>query len=104
MSIIATVLLFAFLMTVGIVVQVLLSKCKSKYWGLVLPALSFLISWLVPLNMITSDEYTLMFWISLLFVFLIANVPTIVLLCIYWGIRQKRNRSSVDKMNIQDLG
>jgi hypothetical protein len=36
--------------------------------------------------------------------FLISNIPTIVLLGIYFGCREKMKlRSQLDKMNIQDL-
>jgi hypothetical protein len=36
--------------------------------------------------------------------FLISNIPTIVLLGIYFGCREKiKLRSQLDKMNIQDL-
>ena len=35
---------------------------------------------------------------------LLANIPTLVLLAIYWAVREKRRkRSELDKMNIDDL-
>ena len=41
---------------------------------------------------------------SVISTFLISNIPTIVLLAIYFGIREKMKiRSEIDKMNIKDL-
>ena len=35
---------------------------------------------------------------------LLSNIPTLVLLVIYWAVREKyRKRSELDKMNIDDL-
>ena len=43
-------------------------------------------------------------YISLLFSFLTANIPTIVLMAIYLGERSKINtKKAIDKMRIEDL-
>lgn len=76
---------------------------ESKWPGLVLPIISFLISFIYPLNMaIPSLEG---FFAALISGWLIANIPTCVLLAIYFACRGKyRKRKQLDKMNIQDLG
>ena len=41
---------------------------------------------------------------QMLLVWLLGNVPTVVLLAIYFGCRKKNRRNrQIDKMNIQDL-
>ncbi len=89
----------------GIFLQIFLSKKKSKWFGLVLPTITFLYSLLMILNLgafhaITRTEA----FMRIAATFLISNIPTIVLLVIYFGCREKKKlRSQLDKMNIQDL-
>ncbi len=86
-----------------IVLQIFLSKRESKWPGLVLPIISFLISFIYPLNMAIPSVGGFIF--ALVLGWLIANIPTIVLLTIYFACRGKQRRNKqLDKMNIQDLG
>ena len=86
-----------------IVLQIFLSKRESKWPGLVLPIISFFISFIYPLNMAIPSMGGFIF--ALVLGWLIANIPTIVLLTIYFACRGKQRRNKqLDKMNIQDLG
>jgi hypothetical protein len=78
-------------------IQIVLSRTKSKIPGLVLPALCFLFSLIVPLNMIVANSAALLFW-------LIVNIPTIILLLVYFVCRQQyKKKNQIEKMKIQDL-
>ena len=88
-----------------IVLQVYLSRREGRFPGLVLPIISFIIALLFPLNMAVlpgssgADVATL-----LITAWLLANIPTVLLLGIYFGCRSKRKKNKpVDRMNIQDL-
>lgn len=99
-------LIFLILFLGGIVLlQIFLSKRESKLPGLVLPIMAFLFSLLYPLNMVAPSEgVTVGFVFQMLLVWLLANIPTIILLAIYLGCREKQRRNKqIDKMNIQDL-
>jgi len=89
-----------------IVLQVFLSKKESKWPGLVLPIIAFLFGLLYPLNMIAPSEgVNAGFIFQMILVWLLGNIPTIVLLTIYFACRGKQRRNKqLDKMNIQDLG
>ena len=103
---IASTLILAVLVIAGIVcLQIFLSKRESKWPGLVLPILAFLFGLLYPLNMIAPDEgVTVSFIIQMLIVWIMGNIPTIILLAIYFGCRGKQRRNKqLEKMNIQDL-
>ena len=103
---ITTTLILAVLVIAGIVcLQIFLSKRESRWPGLVLPVLAFLFGLLYPLNMIAPDEgITVSFIFQMLIVWFIGNIPTIILLAIYYGCRGKQRRNKqLDKMNIQDL-
>lgn len=97
------VLIFALVLLVGmIILQINLSRRESKWPGLVLPIVSFLISFIYPLSMAIPAVGG--FFIALILGWLIANIPTYVLLAIYFACRGKyRKRKQLDKMNIQDL-
>lgn len=82
-----------------------LSKMKNKWFGLILSILSFIYSLFLVLGIVTFEAMgkgqILMTVISTL---LVSNTPTIVLLALYFGIREKiKMRSEIDKMNIKDL-
>ena len=103
---ITTTLILVVLVIAGIVcLQIFLSKREGRWPGLVLPVLAFLFGLLFPLNMIAPDEgITVSFIIQMLIVWFIGNIPTIILLAIYYGCRGKQRRNKqLDKMNIQDL-
>ncbi len=80
-----------------ILLQIFLSRTESKWPGLVLPILCFVCSLIVPLNMIVANSVALIFW-------LITNIPTVILLLVYFICREKyRKKSQLEKMRIQDL-
>lgn len=96
---------------VGIVLlQIFLSRRESRWPGLILPGLSFLFSLCVTYGaalyayMPTQDTALEDVIISTLLLFLSYNIPTLVLLAIYFACRGKYNRKKqLNKMNIQDL-
>lgn len=102
-----TIMLFIVLALLvgGVFLQIFLSKKKSRWFGLILPVITFLYSLLMIFSIAIFDGMTggeiFMLFAS---TFLISNIPTIVLLGIYFGCREKMKiRSQLDKMNIQDL-
>ncbi len=102
-----TIMLFLVLALLvgGIFLQIFLSKKKSKWFGLILPIITFLYSLLMILSIAVFDGMTDgEIFILFASTFLISNIPTIVLLGIYFGCREKMKiHSQLDKMNIQDL-
>ncbi len=98
-----TLIVLAVFVVGGILLQIFLSKRESKWPGLVLPAISFLWSLLYLFNMMDTGSVVQNILTALLTV-LLSNIPTLVLLVIYWAVREKyRKRSELDKMNIDDL-
>ena len=100
------VLTFLVVLLVGcIILQVFLSRRESPWPGLVLPGLSLLLSLIPLLNVVVlpgSGAGNVL--TALLLVFLLYNIPTLVLLVIYFACRGKyRRRREIDKMNAQDL-
>lgn len=99
-------LMITLALLIGIILlQLKLSRCKSKWPGLIFPILSFLFALLYPLNMVApSVDITAGFIMQLLLVWLAANIPTILLLAIYFCCREtKRRAKQLEKMHIQDL-
>jgi len=94
------------LLIIGIFVfQFYLSRCKSKWPGLVIPILCFILSILYPLNFAAPD-YGVGFVtiLTLLLIWLIGNIPTIIMLAIYFAAREKsKRRKQIDKIDIQNL-
>lgn len=88
-----------------IILQIYLSKRESKWPGLVLPIIAFVFGLLYPLNMIVPSEgVNVGFVFQMIWVWLLGNIPTFVLLAIYFACRGKQRRNKqLDKMNIQDL-
>lgn len=118
----------------AIVLQIYLSKKENKWFGLILPIISFCISLIAVFGIAAYTTTTLDAQVidengvviqnvepeasvstqqvqdtpSLIFsvgsVFLLYNIPTIVLLAIYFACREKiKRKKALDKMNIQDL-
>lgn len=88
----------------GIVfLQIFLSKRESKWPGLILPIISFIVALLFPLlNYMPSKDAN--YVVDMIVIFLLANIPTVILLGIYLGCRGKQQRKKqLEKMNIQDL-
>lgn len=106
MTNVSILLFFVLALSVGgIFLQICLSKKKSKWFGLILPIITFLYSLVMIFNIaildgMTGGEIFILFGST----FIISNIPTIVLLVIYFGCRENmKSRSQLDKMNIQDL-
>lgn len=100
-----TVLLFALLIcgVGGILLQIFLSRRESKWPGLVLPLLTFLVSLLYVLA-ITDTGSVSQNVLLVLTTALVGNIPTLMLLAIYWAVREKRRvKAQMDKMHIGDL-
>lgn len=100
------ILLFYLALLAGIVVlQVFLSKLQSRWFGLILPAITLCFSVLMVLGIgiyqgMSGGEVAVLIGGT----FVMGNIPTIVLLAIYFGCREKiKAKSQLDKMNIQDL-
>ena len=100
--IVSLIILLVFL--VGIVLlQIFLSRRESRWPGLILPLMTFLCSLLGPLNV--ADTGSVSRNVLLVAVTLLAgNIPTLVLLAIYWAAREKyRVRDQMEKMGKQDI-
>ena len=97
---------FVFVLVVlvgGILLQIFLSRRESRWPGLVLPLLTFLWSLLGPLNVMDTGSVSQN--VLLVLVTLLAgNIPTLILLAIYWAVREKRRvKDQIDKMKIDEL-
>ena len=120
------VLLFFLALCAGIIIlQIFLSKMENKWFGLILPMISFGISLLVLLavllftvstgtttNMVNGEivyqtqqiAATSSIILTALYVFLLYNIPTGVLLAIYAACRGKhKKKRDLAKMSVQDL-
>ena len=97
--------LFAAIVVGTILLQIFLSKRESRWPGLTMPIISFLFSLIYPLNMaVPSAGAATGFAFQMILVWLLANIPTFILLAIYFACREKKRKSSqLNKMNIQDL-
>ncbi len=91
------------LVLAGVVfLQIFLSRRESKWPGLVLPGLTFLYSLLMLLSVAVYDGGFP--WGPILASLVGGNIPTVILLAIYFACREKfRKRSEMEKMNIDDL-
>ena len=99
------VLLAVFLVFIvgGVFLQIFLSKRESRWPGLVLPLLTVLQSLLLPLNLMDTGSVSQNI-LTVLVTLLAGNIPTLVLLAIYWAVREKRRvRDQLDKMKIDEL-
>ena len=86
----------------GVLLQIFLSRRKSRWPGLILPLLTFLYALVLMLNVTSTDG--VFPWGALLAAFLLGNIPTVVLLAIYWAAREKfRVKDQIEKMNLDDL-
>lgn len=87
----------------GILLQIFLSKRESRCPGLVLPLLTLLQSLLYVLNLTDTGSVSQNV-LLVLTTLLVGNIPTLVLLAIYWAVREKRRvKVQMDKMQIDDL-
>lgn len=100
------------LMAAACALEVFLAKRKSRWPGLVLPVLWFVYLLLMTVAAVAGyapaygEPLPLsagLVWSALLSL-VQANIPTYVLLAVYWFCRRRRKRrEDVEKMKIQDL-
>jgi uncharacterized membrane protein YoaK (UPF0700 family) len=86
-------LIIALIVICVVILQIVLSRTKSKIPGLILPVMMIL-CYLPFMYAITGGPNIL--WI-------IAAIPIIVFLVIYFLCRRKYQNNEMDKMKIQDL-
>ncbi|HIQ87421.1 MAG TPA: hypothetical protein IAD33_08040 [Candidatus Scatomorpha gallistercoris] len=97
-------LLLVLLMIGAVVLEMYLSRKPSRWPGLILPAIAFLISLIYPLSMVNLGGSTSTLVTQELLVWLLANIPTAILLAIYASGRGRARRMrEQDKMRAQDL-
>lgn len=99
-----TVLCFWFVVLVGAVcLQIVLSRREKRWPGLILPFLALLQSLLLPLNLMDTGSISQNI-LLVLAALLAGNIPTLILLAIYWAVREKRRvKDQLDKMKIDEL-
>lgn len=102
---IIALILFLLICAAIISLEVYLSKKESKYLGLILPVISLIFSLMYVAGIAAFDSFSQVEnYMALFIAFLVANIPTIILVFIYLGIREKKNmKKELDKMNIKDL-
>lgn len=99
----AGLILFLVLVVGGVLLQLFLSRRESRWPGLVLPLLAFLNALLLPLN-VTDTGSLAGNVLTVLVTLLMGNIPTLVLLAIYWAAREKRRlRAQMERMDKQDI-
>jgi cadmium resistance protein CadD (predicted permease) len=95
-----------FLFFVGIIIlQIFLSRKKNKWLGLILPSINILFSIMAVLGLAFFEKETLIQTVvQCIIIFLMYNIPTMILLAIYFSYRRKlKKNKEIEKMNIQDL-
>lgn len=100
--------LFFIVLPIGLcVLEIFLSRIDNESIGLILPAITFIYSPHSPAQLrhfgtrATTGEIV----VSMLTTFLGTNLPTLILLGIYFLCRENmRRKRQLDKMNKQDLG
>ncbi len=123
---IVAILLVLILGAGGICLQIFLSKKENKWAGLILPFVSFGVSIMALLGVLlfsahmgtmtttvngeivaqTTEQIASMSSIigSAVYIFILHNIPTAILLAIYAACRGKRHRQrALEKMSVQDL-
>lgn len=108
-------LFYAAVIGIGLFIQVKLSRSNNKYLGFILPGITFILGGLLTLgiaqfSMMTDindgvTEVTNSLGIlKTLFLFLVSNIPTMILSGIYINERNKVNmKKEIEKMMIDDL-
>ena len=87
----------------GICLQIFLSRRESRWPGLVLPLLTVLYALLLVLNLRDTGSVSQNV-LTVAVTLLVGNIPTLVLLAVYWAAREKRRvKSQIDIMKIDEL-
>ncbi|MCR4436124.1 MAG: hypothetical protein QHH06_10125 [Clostridiales bacterium] len=115
-----SIIIFLIVIIGIIALQIFMSKKQSKWLGLILPVITVLFSIMVVLGLVS---YTTLFteqsgktilnavqipkvsiFLTALYVFVLYNIPTAILLGIYYACREKiKKNREIEKMNVQDL-
>jgi len=105
MARVTNTLIVLLILTVGaVLLQIFLSRRESRWPGLVLPGISFLVSLVYVLSIAALNQGIGQIIATVLMVLLLGNIPTLVLLAIYAACRSgRRRRSEADAMRIRDL-
>jgi uncharacterized membrane protein len=98
-------IIMAFIVIGGIFLQIFLAKRENKWFGLILPFISFCYASLMVFGVVLYDGMTMWETFCLFaLLFLMTNIPTVILLAVYFGCRGKfRRKRELDRMNAQDL-
>lgn len=99
-------LLIIFIAVAGVIwLQVFFSKKENKWFGLILPLLCFGYSLLMIVSVAVYEGMSHWDIFGLMAsILLISNIPTFILLVIYFACREKfKRKRELGKMNIQDL-
>ena len=101
MPMFAVIILFVII----VLLELYLAHRPSRWPGLVLPGISLAFSLLYPLNMADMGQGFGTLAAQLLLVWLLANIPTLILLAIYFAARCRvKNTREYERMRAQDLG
>ena len=77
------------ILTGGILLQIFLSKRESKWLGFILPSITYFFSVLTVFSLTLTNSMT--WWdifVLISLTFLLANIPTLILLAIYFACRK----------------
>lgn len=97
------IILFVFVIGGLILLQTFLSKKENRWLGLILPVLAFLLSFIYPLNIMSTGDSAQTI-VAVIAVFLLCNIPTAIYLVIYFACREKfKRKRALEKMAAQDL-
>lgn len=99
------IILLGLILIIGIImIQISLSSKENKFLGLILPIINFIGSILIMALTCFSNSLSIGDFISYILILFLYNIPTLILLIIYYFSRKKvKLNSEIDKMNIQDL-
>lgn len=104
MLLITNILISLLLIVVVILAQTKLSSNENKFLGLVFPSISFIFSILLISFTFSIDSLDVSGIFTFILTLILFNIPTLVLLAIYYFSRKKiKKNSAIDRMNIQDL-
>lgn len=114
-----SLIIFLAIITGITVLQIFMSKKQNKWLGLILPAITVLFSIMSVLGLISFTTLTeqsgksilnavqipkISILLTALYVFVLYNIPTAILLGIYYACREKiKKNREIEKMSVQDL-
>ncbi len=104
-EILLVILISLALIAIPLLLQYFLSTRKNRWFGLVLPGVFMLYSIIMMLQVtIFSFDSVFEVFLQMLVVFLLCNIPTLVLVVVYAACRSKmERRAELEKMQLNDL-